>query len=86
MSEKVRELIHIAKQMIVMRDHYKRVYGRRWKAVSEPYRKLIRQAMEDADDDNPLSAVVPMANETVRRGNSSKLLLAVAVDMAEEVE
>jgi len=75
--------ITIAAKMFELRDTMKRLYGEQWPTVAGPYREMIAGAMEGSGDNNPLSAVIPLAKDMDAKGYNPTLLMAVAVDMAD---
>jgi hypothetical protein len=73
----------IATQMLDLRDTMKRLYGDRWDEVTADHRRIIAGAMAESGNDNPLSAVIPVAKKMSAAGENPSLLMAVAVDMAD---
>lgn len=75
--------ITIAAKMFELRDTMKRLYAERWQEVAAPYREMIAGAIKGSGDNNPLSAVLPLAKDMSAKGHNPTLLMAVAVDMAD---
>lgn len=76
--------ITIAAKMLELRDTMKARHGQDWKHRSHPYRVLIQDAMDRTNNNNPLSAVIPMAKDMSAQGHNPTMLMAVAVDMSED--
>lgn len=74
----------MADRLEEMRALMKRIHGDQWPEKSAPYREALRQAMQEQNTQNVLSAVVPLAQDVARKGHSPVMLLAVAADMAAE--
>jgi len=75
--------ITTAAKMFELLDTMKRLYAERWPTVAAPYREIIAGAMEGSGDKNPISAVIPLAQDMSAKGHSPMLLMAVAVEMAD---
>lgn len=75
--------ITIAAGMFELRDSMKRLYGESWSEVTKELRCTLTLVMQRTRNDNPLSAVIPIAKDMQANGHSPVLLMAVAVDMAD---
>ncbi len=69
--------------MVELRDTMRALFGSRWPEVSALPRQVIAGAMRETGDDNPLSAVLPIAKAMSAAGENPTILLATAVDMSD---
>jgi len=76
--------IMIAASMFQLRDSMKRLYAAEWQKKIVPFRGMIIEEMERTGNSNPLSAVIPIAKEMSAKGHNPALLMAVAVEIADE--
>ena len=76
--------IVIAAKMFELRDTMKRLLGEKWDAKTADMRAILSGVMRETGDNNPLSAVLPIAKAMSAAGENPALLMAVAVDMADQ--
>lgn len=60
-------------------------HGFRWPEVVAHHRGVIAEAMELRGTTNPLVAGVALAAEMLRRGKNPEVIMAVAVEIANEM-
>jgi hypothetical protein len=74
--------LRTAAELIQVRDVVRRIMGERWPSIVDELRPEIERIMRAAKNDNPISAIVPIAKAMSAEGKNPMTLLAVAVEMS----
>lgn len=86
MSDEAVDRVAMAAAMARQHLEVSELHGDRWPEVVAAHRGVITEAMELRETDNPLVAGVALAAEMLRRGKNPEVIMAVAVEIANEMK